>query len=279
MTGAAPNPATHQPPALRVTNLTRAFGAVKALDDVHFEIPKGQVVSLVGPSGCGKSTLLRTLLWLDPPDEGFVEVSGRYLGREKSPGGVVRRQSRREVDLIRPRIGIVYQGLNLWPHMTALENVMLPQIDVTGRPAVEAEANARRLFDRLQIGALAGHRPGELSGGQKQRVAIARALAMEPEIMLFDEPTSALDPELVGEVLALLQEFAATGMTMLVVTHELAFARDVASRLMFMDRGRIVADGPPHEIIGSRENPRVAEFFDRVTAFHPGFRQGAASKE
>jgi len=279
MTGPARHPPAYQPPALCVSNLNRRFGSVKALDEVYFEIPKGQVVSLVGPSGCGKSTLLRTLLWLDPPDEGFVQVGGQYLGREKGPGGVVRYQSRREVDRIRPRIGMVYQSLNLWPHMTALGNVLLPQIDVARRPAAGAEANARRLFDRLQIGALADRRPFELSGGQKQRVAIARALAMEPEIMLFDEPTSALDPELVGEVLALLREFAATGMTMMVVTHELAFARDVASRLMFMDRGRIVADGPPRQVIASQANPRVAEFFDRVTAFHPGFRQDAPSKE
>ncbi|MEI4488574.1 amino acid ABC transporter ATP-binding protein [Frigidibacter sp. MR17.14] len=266
------------PPALRATNLTRSFGQTRALDEVYFEIPKGEVVSLVGPSGCGKSTLLRTLLWLDPPDEGFVEVGGQYLGRERI-GAVVRNQTRRQIDRIRPRIGMVYQSLNLWPHLTARENVERPQRVVASKSAAQARATADGLFERLQIGGLAGRRPSELSGGQKQRVAIARALAMEPEIMLFDEPTSALDPELVGEVLALLRDFAATGMTMMVVTHELAFARDVASRLMFMDRGRIVADGPPARVISDRSNPRVAEFFDRVTAFHPAFRAEPIPKE
>lgn len=265
-------------PALRATNLIRNFGATRALDEVYLEVPKGQVVSLVGPSGCGKSTLLRTLLWLDPPDEGYVEVGGQFLGRERR-GETVRHQSRREIDRIRPKIGMVYQSLNLWPHMTARENVERPQIVVARKSAAEARATATELFERLQISGLAERRPSELSGGQKQRVAIARALAMNPEIMLFDEPTSALDPELVGEVLALLREFAAGGMTMLVVTHELAFARDVASRLLFMDKGRIVADGPPRDVIASRDNPRVRDFFDRVSAFHPNFRQDHYPKE
>ncbi|ANT63096.1 ectoine/hydroxyectoine ABC transporter ATP-binding protein EhuA (plasmid) [Salipiger sp. CCB-MM3] len=259
--------------ALEATNLIRSFGDTRALDEVYFRIPKGQVVSLVGPSGCGKSTLLRTLLWLDPPDDGFVQVGGEYLGRDRSPEGLIRRQSSREIDKIRPRIGMVYQSLNLWPHLTVEENVTRAQIRVAKRSVEEARNNARRLLDRLQISHLSARYPGEISGGQKQRVAIARALAMDPEIMLFDEPTSALDPELVGEVLNLLREFADGGMTMMVVTHELAFARDVATRLMFMDHGRIVADGDPREVISSRKNARVAEFFDRVQAFHPDFRK------
>jgi polar amino acid transport system ATP-binding protein len=260
-------------PALRASNLHRRFGDIAALSDVYFDIPKGQVVSLVGPSGCGKSTLLRALLWLDPPDEGFVEVGGRFLGRELVGQGVVRRQTPAQVDRIRPKIGMVYQQLNLWPHMTVAENVMRPQIVVGRKSRSEALETTSRLFDRLKISELAECRPAEISGGQKQRVAIARALAMEPEIMLFDEPTSALDPELVGEVLQLLRDFAANGMTMLVVTHELAFARDVASRLMFMDGGRIIADGNPRNIIASRDNKRVSDFFDTVSAFHPGFRK------
>ncbi|MFD2238611.1 amino acid ABC transporter ATP-binding protein [Aureimonas populi] len=256
--------------ALRATNLNRRFGETKALDEVYFEIPKGQVVSLVGPSGCGKSTLLRTLLWLDPPDEGFVEVGGHYLGRELR-GETVRRQSRREIDAIRPMIGMVYQQLNLWPHMTVAENVNRPQIVAGGRSPAAARERTCRLLDRLRIAELGDRYPGQISGGQKQRVAIARALAMEPEIMLFDEPTAALDPELIGEVLQLLRDFADTGMTMLVVTHELTFARDVAARMMFMDKGRIIADGPPSRVVSSRENPRVADFFDRVSPFHPSF--------
>ena len=264
-------------PALRATNLTRRFGDVLALDSVYFDIPRGQVASLVGPSGCGKSTLLRTLLWLDPPDDGFVEVGGSFLGRELNPQGVVRRQTAREIDRIRPRIGMVYQQLNLWPHLSAMENVVRPQMVVARRTRVEAETEARRLFDRLRILPLADRKPGALSGGQKQRVAIARALAMGPEIMLFDEPTSALDPELVGEVLQLLHEFAQAGMTMMVVTHELGFARDIASRLLFMDRGRIIADGDPRTIIQARDNARVADFFDKVCAFHPQFRHTPAA--
>ena len=260
-------------PALRATGLTRSFGEVRALDDIYFEIPKGQVVALVGPSGCGKSTLLRTLLWLEPPDDGFIEVGGHYLGRTLGSRGSIRRQSRHEIDRIRPKIGMVYQALNLWPHLSALANLTTPLIRVAGLSRDEAEEKAMALLDRLKIAPLAGQRPGALSGGQKQRVAIARALAMEPEIMLFDEPTSALDPELVGEVLDLLGEFAATGMTMMVVTHELGFARGVASRLMFMDKGRIIADGQPQEVIQSRDNPRVSSFFDRVSAFHPDFRK------
>ncbi len=259
--------------ALRATNLIRRFGNTLAVDEIYFDIPKGQVVSLVGPSGCGKSTLLRCLLWLDPPNEGFVEVGGKFLGRERMGEGVVRRQSQREIDRIRPRIGMVFQSLNLWPHLSAADNVVRPQMIVGGKNRIDAEATAARLFDRLQISDLATRKPSALSGGQRQRVAIARALAMEPDIMLFDEPTSALDPELVGEVLQLLRDFAATGMTMMVVTHELAFARDVAERLMFMDHGRIIADGPPREVISSNAVPRAAEFFDRVTAFHPDFRQ------
>ncbi|WP_095588203.1 amino acid ABC transporter ATP-binding protein [Actibacterium ureilyticum] len=258
--------------ALEAINLIRRFGETRALDEVYFTIPKGQVVSLVGPSGCGKSTLLRTLLWLEPPDDGFVKVGDRYLGKDLSPEGLVRRQSGREIDRIRPRIGMVYQSLNLWPHLTVEQNVTRPQIRVARRRPEDARDKAQALLDRLQIAQLSDRYPGEISGGQKQRVAIARALAMDPEIMLFDEPTSALDPELVGEVLSLLREFADGGMTMMVVTHELAFARDVASRLMFMDHGRIVADGDPNTVISSRKNARVAEFFDRVQAFHPDFR-------
>jgi ABC-type polar amino acid transport system ATPase subunit len=266
-------------PALRASNLHRRFGDITALSDIYFDIPRGQVVSLVGPSGCGKSTLLRALLWLDPPDEGFVEVGGRFLGRELVGQGVVRHQSAAQVDRIRPKIGMVYQQLNLWPHMTVAENVVRPQMVVAGKPKMQALETANRLFDRLKISELAERRPAEISGGQKQRVAIARALAMEPDIMLFDEPTSALDPELVGDVLQLLRGFAENGMTMLVVTHELAFARDVASRLLFMDQGRIIADGSPRDVISSRANKRVSDFFDTVSAFHPSFRKSDPQKE
>ncbi len=255
--------------ALRATGLIRRFGEVRALDEVYLDIPRGQAVSLVGPSGCGKSTLLRALTWLEPPDEGFVEVGGDFLGRERTLAGLVRRQRRREIDRIRPRIGLVFQSLNLWPHLTALDNVVRPQTVALGRPASEARAKAEGLFADLQLADLALKHPDQLSGGQKQRVAIARALAMDPEMLLFDEPTSALDPELVGDVLRLLKRFAESGMTMLVVTHEIGFALHVADRLLFMDRGRIVADGPPAAVIDRSEDPRVRDFFARVSAFRP----------
>jgi polar amino acid transport system ATP-binding protein len=257
--------------ALRAIRLIRSFGAVRALDEVYLEIPYGQVVSLVGPSGCGKSTLLRCLTYLDPPDDGFIQVGGDWIGRQLYPGGEIRRLSRRETDKVRPRIGLVFQALNLWPHLNVLENVVCGQLVALDRTRAHAEVKARSLLSRLLIEDLADAFPGQLSGGQKQRVAIARALAMDPEILLFDEPTSALDPELVGEVLTLLKEFACAGMTMLVVTHELGFALNVATRLLFMDEGKIIADGKPHEIMNSTSNSRVADFFSRISAFHPDF--------
>jgi len=265
--------------ALRTTGLVRRFGDLKALDEVYLDIPHGQVVSLVGPSGCGKSTLLRCLTYLDPPDDGFVEVGGEWLGRELQPNGTISRRSRRDIDRVRRKVGIVFQALNLWPHMSVLDNLCIAQRIALGRSESEAARRARGLLERLRISQIADAFPGQISGGQQQRVAIARAMAVDPEILLFDEPTSALDPELVGEVLRLLKEFAQSGMTMLVVTHELAFARDVADRLLFMDKGRILADGPPQQVITQTRDRRVREFFDKVTAFHPKFMQFTAPTE
>ncbi len=255
------------PPALSAAGLTKRFGQIVALDQVHLDIPKGQVVTVVGPSGCGKSTLLRCLTWLEPPDEGFIHIDGAPFGRERNAQGLVRRHAGREVDRMRPRVGLVFQQFNLWPHLSARGNVETPQRVVLGRSASAARERADALLERLRIPELAEKRPAQLSGGQRQRVAIARALAMDPALMLFDEPTSALDPELVGEVLALLRELAAGGMTMMVVTHEIAFARGVADRMLFMDGGAIVADGPPAEVMGARGHPRVRAFFDQVGAF------------
>jgi polar amino acid transport system ATP-binding protein len=251
-------------PVLRISALTKRFHRTIALDQVYLDIAPGEIVALIGPSGCGKSTLLRCLTWLDPPDDGFIEISGRPFGRELTIGGVVRRHGRREIDALRPKIGLVFQQLNLWPHMTALENIVRPQIVVLKRPRVEAEARARELLSRLALSDRADSYPHALSGGQKQRVAIARALAVEPALMLFDEPTSALDPELVGEVLGVLRDLAASGMTMLVVTHEIGFAAEVADRIAFMDHGRIVESGPARELLTSPREPRLRQFLDLV---------------
>jgi polar amino acid transport system ATP-binding protein len=250
-------------PALKVSGLTKRFRGTLALDAVYLDIARGEVVTLIGPSGCGKSTLLRCLTWLDEPDDGFIEVGGKPFGRVLA-GQVVRRQDRRAIDALRPKIGLVFQSLNLWPHLSALENVARGPIVVLGRERAAAQARARALLARLGLAREAEKYPHELSGGQRQRVAIARTLAMDPELILFDEPTSALDPELVGEVLGLLREIAATGMTMLVVTHEIGFAAGVADRIAFMDRGRIVEIGPARAVLDNPADPRLKAFLGRV---------------
>jgi len=253
-------------PVLRVSALTKRFHGVTALDQVYLDVHAGEIVALIGPSGCGKSTLLRCLTWLEQPDDGFIEVAGKPLGRELTAGGVVRHQSRRQIDALRPQVGIVFQQLHLWPHMTALENVVRPQTVVLGRPRAEAMRRGEELLTRLGLADRMDRHPYALSGGQKQRVAIARALAMDPALMLFDEPTSALDPELVGEVLAVLRSLAEIGMTMLVVTHEIGFAANVADRIAFMDHGRILEEGPARDIIAAPKEPRLRNFIDLVMA-------------
>jgi polar amino acid transport system ATP-binding protein len=255
------------PAALEVEGLGLRYGAHRALDEVHFEVARGEVVALVGPSGCGKTSLLRCLTWLTPPTEGFVRIDGDWLGRERDHAGLVRRHGRREIDRMRPRVGMVFQSLNLWPHLSVRENVERPQRVVLGRDPSTARDRADGTLSRLRIAELAAKRPAQLSGGQRQRVAIARALAMDPALMLFDEPTSALDAELISEVLALLRELADQGTTMLVVTHEIGFARHVANRMLFMDQGRIIAEGPPATVIDHETNPRVRGFFDKLLAF------------
>ena len=251
-------------PVLSVAGLVKRFRGVTALDGVYLDIAKGEVVALIGPSGCGKSTLLRCLTWLEQPDDGFIAIEGKPFGRERT-GTVVRRHRRRQIDLMRPRIGLVFQQFNLWPHLTALENVIRPQLVVLGRSREEATERARGLMESLDLTDRATLHPHALSGGQRQRVAIARALAMDPALMLFDEPTSALDPELVGDVLALLRRLAADGMTMVVVTHEIAFAAHVADRIAFMDKGRIIEDGPAAKVMTRPSDPRVARFLDLIT--------------
>ncbi len=257
------------PILLRVSNMHKAYRGVRALGGVYLDVRQGEVVALIGRSGCGKSTLLRCVSWLDEPDEGFVEIEGRPFGRVVSRGGAVRRQGTREIAAMRPRLGLVFQQFHLWPHMTALENVVRGQVVVLGRDRAAAEAKGRALLTRLGLDARVDNHPHALSGGERQRVAIARALAMDPALMLFDEPTSALDPELVGEVLSVLRELAAEGMAMLVVTHEIGFARRVASRIAFMEEGLIVEEGPAERLFSAPSDPRLAGFLKQVLQHGP----------
>ncbi len=239
---------------LEVHGLTKSYGDVQVLDGIDFAIEPGQVVAVIGPSGGGKSTFLRCLNLLETPTSGRVSFDGEELtGR-----GV-------DLDRLRSRMGMVFQHFNLFPNMTVLRNVVLPQMNVLKRSKEEAEAKARALLERVGMLERAGAYPNRLSGGQKQRVAIVRAAAMDPKLMLFDEPTSALDPEVVQDVLDIMSELAEDGMTMLVVTHEMGFARKVADRVVFVDGGKIAADLPPAEFFSAgNANPRAQAFLEKV---------------
>ncbi|MBZ7925030.1 amino acid ABC transporter ATP-binding protein [Ensifer adhaerens] len=262
---------------LRVSNLAKSFGSATALRDISFDVAAGEVVCIIGPSGCGKSTLLRCINHLTPPDEGFVEVAGAYIGRERGADGRVRIQSQGEIDRMRPKMGFVFQQFNLWPHLTVLENIVKGPVKVQKRPRDEAEAQALSLLQRFGLRDKAHMFPSSLSGGQKQRVAIARALAMGPELMLFDEPTSALDPEIVKDVLTFLRELARSGMTMVIVTHEIGFARHVADRVIFLDRGVVAEAGPSNAVLSNPTNPRLREFLSQIAADQQSVGEVAAS--
>ncbi len=244
---------TAHDPVVSIRNLHKRYHHVTALDDVSLEISPGEVVVLIGPSGCGKSTLLRCINGLERPTSGTVIVCGQ------SPTG-----HDRDVNLLRRRVGMVFQHFHLFPHLTAQENVALAPRHVLGLAQAECEQRANALLVKVGLEGRGNTYLQKLSGGQQQRVAIARALAMEPELMLFDEPTSALDPELVGEVLSVMRDLVRDGMTMCVVTHEMAFAREVAHRVMFMDHGRIVEEGPPDQVLESPREARTREFLARV---------------
>ena len=247
-------------PALQVEGLSKSFGAMASLRDINLTIENREIVALIGPSGCGKSTLLRCINYLERPDSGTVRIKGDYIGRERLADGKIRNQPSRKLNLMRPRVGLVFQQFNLWPHMTVLENIARAPIRLRKTPKENAEQDALSLLERFSLAGKANRKPGDLSGGEKQRVAIARALAMKPALMLFDEPTSALDPEIVGDVLKLMKDMAQDGMTMLVVTHELAFARAVADSLVFMDKGSIVEMGAPSTLIDTPKSKRLQEF-------------------
>lgn len=248
---------------IAVRGVSKRFGAVTALDRVSLDVADGEIVCLLGPSGSGKSTLLRCLNHLERPDAGFVWVDGELIGYRRAGDRLVP-LSDTAVARQRRRAGMVFQRFNLWPHLTALQNVTMGPCRVLGLEAAAAEHAARGLLARVGLGDRAGAFPAELSGGQQQRVAIARALAMQPQVLLFDEPTSALDPELVGEVLAVMRDLAESGITMVVVTHELGFAREVAHRAVFMDAGVILETGAAEAVLSCPEHPRTRAFLAAV---------------
>ena len=250
---------------IRVTDLKKHYkrGTIKALDGITVDIRKGDVMAVIGPSGSGKSTFLRSLNLLEQPTGGSIEFDGVDITKKKvrdASGKMVKLN----IDLHRQKMGMVFQHFNLFPHMTVLDNMTIAPIRVKGMNKAKAEENARNLLDRVGLADRADAYPIQLSGGQKQRVAIVRALAMEPEVMLFDEPTSALDPEMVGEVLDVMKELAHAGMTMVCVTHEMGFAREVGNRVLFLADGRLLEEGSPQDIFDRPQNPRLQDFLKKV---------------
>ncbi len=250
---------------IQVKDLKKHYnmGAIKALDGVTVDINIGDVMAVIGPSGSGKSTFLRSLNLLEEPTGGSIVFKGVDITQKKHRNAQGKME-KLNIDQLRQKMGMVFQHFNLFPHMTILDNMTLAPIKVRGMAKEEAEAKALELLDRVGLKDRAGAYPIQLSGGQKQRVAIVRALAMEPEVMLFDEPTSALDPEMVGEVLDVMKELAHEGMTMVVVTHEMGFAREVGNRVLFMADGKLMEQGTPREIFENPKNPRLQEFLSKV---------------
>ncbi|MGI6706564.1 MAG: amino acid ABC transporter ATP-binding protein [Clostridia bacterium] len=238
---------------IKVVNLHKYFGDLEVLKGVNNHIAKGEVVCVIGPSGSGKSTFLRCLNLLEVPTKGEIYIEG-----------VPVMENMKDIDKLRQKVGMVFQQFNLFPHMTVLENITLAPTKLKGLGKAEAEEKAMELLRKVGLEEKASNYPNQLSGGQKQRVAIARALAMDPAIMLFDEPTSALDPEMVGEVLEVMKQLVADGMTMVVVTHEMGFAREVGDRILFMDEGIIAEEGKPEELFGNPKNERTKSFLSKV---------------
>jgi polar amino acid transport system ATP-binding protein len=250
-------------PMVKAEGVHKRFGRLEVLKGIDLEVNRGEVMCVLGPSGSGKSTFLRCINHLEKINAGRLSVDGELVGyREK--GGKLYELREDEVARKRSEIGMVFQHFNLFPHMTALENVTLAPVRVKGLPRSDARNRGQQLLQRVGLGDKLSTYPVALSGGQQQRVAIARALAMEPKLMLFDEPTSALDPELVGEVLDAMRQLARDGMTMLVVTHEIGFAREVADQVVFMDEGVVVESGPPAEVLGSPRHERTRAFLSKV---------------
>jgi ABC-type polar amino acid transport system ATPase subunit len=238
---------------IEVKELYKDFGGKPVLQGINETIAQGEKVVVIGPSGSGKSTFLRCLNLLETPSSGEIWFEGINITDRKT-----------DIDKLRQKMGMVFQHFNLFPHRTVLDNITMAPVTLKLQSRAEAEANARRLLERIGLGDRADAYPSQLSGGQKQRIAIVRALAMNPDVMLFDEPTSALDPEMVGEVLELMKELAADGMTMVVVTHEMGFAREVATRVLFMDGGQILEQNEPHTFFSSPQNERLKDFLAKV---------------
>ena len=247
---------------MRIRGLRKSFGHRTVLDGIDLDVARGEVAVLLGPSGSGKSTLLRCVNHLERPDAGFVEVGGEVIGY-RHDGRHLRELPDRAITRQRARIGMVFQQFNLFPHKTALENVVEGQL-AAGVRRTAAESRAGELLERVGLAGREASYPRQLSGGQQQRVAIARAIANQPELLLFDEPTSALDPEMVGEVLSVMRDLASSGLTMIVVTHEIGFAREAADRVVFLDGGRIVEAGPPAEVLVRPQNERARSFLSAV---------------
>jgi polar amino acid transport system ATP-binding protein len=255
---------TQRRPMLEITGISKRFGTLEVLRDVSLSVGAGEVVVVIGPSGSGKTTLLRCINLLEDYEQGTVTVDGDPIGYQlDARSGKRVRMSEREIAAAREHVGIVFQSYNLFPHMSVLQNIVAAPVRVKGVPRARAEARGRDLLAMVGLSDKADEYPARLSGGQQQRVAIARALAMDPKIMLFDEVTSALDPELVGEVLAAMQQLARNGMTMVVVTHEMSFARDIANRIVFMDGGVIVEQGQPEQVFFNPKTERVRLFLKR----------------
>jgi polar amino acid transport system ATP-binding protein len=255
--------ATSDHPMVKAERVCKSFGHLEVLKGVDLEVARREVLCVIGPSGSGKSTFLRCINHLEKINAGRLSVDGQLVGyRER--GGRLYELKESEVAAQRRDIGMVFQRFNLFPHMTATQNVSEAPCRVKGISRKQAESSARELLERVGLGPKADYYPSQLSGGQQQRVAIARALAMEPKLMLFDEPTSALDPELVGEVLDVMKQLALSGMTMIVVTHEMGFAREVGDTLVFMDGGVVVESGPPRQVIGSPQHERTQSFLSKV---------------
>ncbi len=246
---------------IQVTDLKKHYkkGKIKALDGVTVDIMRGDVMVVIGPSGSGKSTFLRSLNLLEQPTGGSIVFEGLDITKPKDKNG-----KKLDIDKHRQKMGMVFQHFNLFPHMTILQNMCIAPVEVLGKSQEEAEKKAMELLERVGLADRADAYPIQLSGGQKQRVAIVRALAMEPEVMLFDEPTSALDPEMVGEVLDVMKSLAKAGMTMVVVTHEMGFAREVGNRVLFMADGLLLEEGSPSEIFDNPKHPRLQDFLSKV---------------
>jgi polar amino acid transport system ATP-binding protein len=254
-------------PMVTIQGLHKSFGDLKVLSGLDIVVGSGEVVVIIGPSGSGKSTLLNCINFLEPFEAGTIRIADEWIGYTVNEKSERIRQPESQINRMRTHVGMVFQQFNLFPHMTALENVIEAPIHVLKVPREEATKRSHDLLAKVGLSAKADAYPGELSGGQQQRVAIARSLAMEPSVMLFDEVTSALDPELVGEVLEVLRNLAREGMTMMVVTHEMAFARDVADRVVFMDQGLIVEQGVPAQLFSEPKHDRTKSFLSRLNNY------------